>query len=145
MNINTELLSACQSTERTYACGHSIISIEHRWVCPQLDAHAPQLWCGPEPTASLYFDTLRCWDCMNHTEEQQGNVCTVVDVDDWMSAELESWLLVPKMMERDEGDAYHPGDVVMHYPELLDPLTWVDFLMTEVEGSGMLDFSWTWE
>jgi hypothetical protein len=49
------------------------------------------------------------------------------------------------MMERDEGDAYQPGDVVMHYPELLDPLIWVDFLMVEVEGSGMLDFSWTWE
>lgn len=52
----------------------------------------------PEPTASLYFDTLSCWDCMDHTVEQRGNVCAVVDVEDWVNAALEPWLLVPEMM-----------------------------------------------
>ena len=37
---------------------------------------------------------------------ETGNLCALLDVEDWVSAELEPLLLFSRAMGRDDGDAY---------------------------------------
>jgi hypothetical protein len=63
---------------------------------------------------------------MNRTKVQRGNNWTVLDVEDWMSSELEPWQFVPNAVETGDGSTYPRNAIVVNDPELLDPLKWVN-------------------